>query len=145
MTPAPARLAAGVVIYRVRNGEPEYLLLRNAIHKTWGFAKGHLEGAESFEDGARREVTEETGIKDLEFDPGFRAEIEYSVPAGDGYVDKRVVYFLAMDPLGVVRRSNEHDRDCWEPREKVLSLLVHKNLRDVFSQADARMRAHRHS
>lgn len=136
MNPPPERLAAGVVIYRLREGEPEYLLLRNGLHKTWGFAKGHLEGDETFEQGARREVKEEAGITGLSLDPDFRAEIEYPVDVGDGSANKRVVYFLAQVDQDEVVLSDEHDRTGWETREKARSLLLHENLRGVFALAD---------
>ncbi len=56
--------SAGGIVYRLDNGEPRYLLIRDS-YKNWGFPKGHLEDGERPEAAAIREVGEETGLKDL--------------------------------------------------------------------------------
>src|SRR5437773_355551 len=56
--------AGGVVFRRGPRGEPRFLLIRDS-YRNWGFPKGHLEPGEPPADAARREVAEETGLKDL--------------------------------------------------------------------------------
>ncbi len=56
--------SAGGVVFRVDEGRPVYLLIRDS-YQNWGFPKGHLESGELPEDAALREVTEETGLADL--------------------------------------------------------------------------------
>src|SRR3989441_5545087 len=56
--------AGGVVFRRGPDGEPRFLLIRDS-YRNWGFPKGHLEPGEPPADAARREVAEETGLKDL--------------------------------------------------------------------------------
>src|SRR5437016_12142058 len=56
--------AGGVVFRRAPDGEPRFLLIRDA-YRNWGFPKGHLEGAEPPAVAARREVGEGTGLDDL--------------------------------------------------------------------------------
>src|SRR6267143_398808 len=56
--------AGGVVFRRGPNGEPRFLLIRDS-YRNWGFPKGHLEPGEPPAAAARREVAEETGLKDL--------------------------------------------------------------------------------
>ncbi|MEK7601993.1 MAG: NUDIX domain-containing protein [Patescibacteria group bacterium] len=41
-------------------------LVRRRPDTLWFFPKGHLEGGETHEDGARREISEETGLTNLE-------------------------------------------------------------------------------
>jgi 8-oxo-dGTP pyrophosphatase MutT (NUDIX family) len=53
--------SAGGVVYRLADGAPLYLLIRDS-YQNWGFPKGHLESGERAEDAALREVREETGI-----------------------------------------------------------------------------------
>src|SRR5438445_623644 len=66
MTRARAQLetSAGGVVYRVEDGRPLYLLIRDS-YQNWGFPKGHLEPGERAEDAARREVVEETGVREV--------------------------------------------------------------------------------
>ena len=65
----PREKSAGAIIFRTENGIKYYLLLHYAPSEPgkrgqWGFAKGHVEEGETEEETARREVAEETGIKD---------------------------------------------------------------------------------
>jgi 8-oxo-dGTP diphosphatase len=54
-------LAAGGVVLRGGPGVRETLLVHRPRYDDWTHPKGKLEGVESFEDAARREVLEETG------------------------------------------------------------------------------------
>jgi len=57
--------AAGAVIFRRTAHGVRYLVLR--AYANWDFPKGMVEAGESEFDAARREVTEETGLADLDF------------------------------------------------------------------------------
>ena len=56
--------SAGAVVFR-KEKEPLYLLLHYEA-KHWDFPKGHVEENESDNETVKREVEEETGIKDIE-------------------------------------------------------------------------------
>ena len=56
--------SAGGVVFRIDDGQPLYLLIRDS-YQNWGFPKGHLEEGEVAEAAAVREVSEETGLADL--------------------------------------------------------------------------------
>jgi 8-oxo-dGTP pyrophosphatase MutT (NUDIX family) len=63
--------SAGGVVFRVENGQPLFLLIRDS-YQNWGFPKGHLEDGEPPDVAAAREVTEETGVSGL----SIRGEID---------------------------------------------------------------------
>ena len=63
--------SAGGVVYRMENGSPLVLLIRDS-YGNWGFPKGRVERGEQPADSAQREVREETGIADST----LRGEIE---------------------------------------------------------------------
>ncbi len=56
---------AGGVIYRLRNGEVEILLIQDAKDR-WTIPKGHIEPGETAKQTAIREIGEEAGLKDVE-------------------------------------------------------------------------------
>ena len=56
--------AGGIVFRRNKKGEVEILLIQDAKDR-WTIPKGHIEEGESAKQTASREVTEETGLKDM--------------------------------------------------------------------------------
>ena len=56
--------SAGGVIFRCEDDGPHFLLILDG-YKNWGFPKGHIDAGESPDAAARREIEEETGLKDL--------------------------------------------------------------------------------
>lgn len=55
---------AGGVVYRLRDGEPEFLLVTARKRREhWVLPKGHVEKDETPEETALREVEEETGVE----------------------------------------------------------------------------------
>lgn len=55
--------AAGGVPFRKAPGGPEVLLVHRPRYDDWTFPKGKLEGDESWDQAARREVLEEAGLR----------------------------------------------------------------------------------
>jgi len=65
-----ARVSAGLLMYRLRGGAAEVLLVhpggpffRNKDEGVWSIPKGEIEPGEDLLDAARREFEEETGVK----------------------------------------------------------------------------------
>lgn len=117
-------LAAGVLLWCGSAQAPALLVLRNAKHATWGFAKGHLEDGEDLLAGALRECEEETGLRLRRADlvPGFADVSDYLTPRGHR---KRVVMFLAAFPCEVaqIRCSQEHDAYEWWAADTAIERL----------------------
>ena len=102
----------------VRDGR--VLLVHRPAYDDWTLPKGKLDKDESWEDGALREVREETGLA-----------CEIGEEAGrTRYVDargrnKEVRYFL-MTSAGEPRASNEVDEVRWVPLAEASDLLTYR-------------------
>ncbi len=103
--------SAGIIVFRVENGKPMYLLLKHPSY--WGFPKGHLEDGETEEDTARRELAEETGLTGVEIVPDFREVIEYWFKRGGDSIHKKVIFFLAKTDNPELKLSSEHEEAGW--------------------------------
>ena len=84
----PAPRSAGAVVFRRTDSGVKLLVLR--AYKNWDFPKGLVEEGEKELETARREVEEETGLRDLDFP--FGDEHKDTLPYSGG---KTARYFLA--------------------------------------------------
>lgn len=126
-------ISAGAVVFYLGD-EAEYLLLHyEAGH--WDFPKGAIEPGESELDTVRREVWEETGIKDFEIIPGFRKKIQYFYRKSRQLVRKTVIFYLARSFTKDVTLSYEHVGYIWLGYEEALRRLTFKTARDTLREA----------
>ncbi len=127
-------LSCGLVIYRKTVNGPLFLLL-HYLGGHWGFPKGHVEGEETEEQTALRELDEETGIKHAFILPNFREKMTYSYYHLGERHDKDVVFMLAETDEEKVVLSDEHQGYIWLPYDKCLQQLTFDNARAIFQSA----------
>ena len=147
----PREKSTGAIIYRMENGVPLYLLLHytpsnEGKRGQWGFAKGHVEEGETEIQTAKREIFEETGIKDLKFTPGFKRLEKYFFKKSYGlvgeakkkapWVFKLVVFFLAETRTKDVKISDEHIGFVWLPIKEAIKKTTFKNSKELLRLAD---------
>lgn len=117
------KLSAGVVVTRPCDDGVRLLLLR--AYRYWDFPKGEVEPGEDPLDTARREVKEETGLRDLDFRWGEACT--ETPPYGHGKIAR---YYLAESRTGAVELPvspelgrPEHHEVRWVTFEEGRSLL----------------------
>jgi bis(5'-nucleosidyl)-tetraphosphatase len=116
--------AGGIV---VKNNMHEIVLVNNK-RNTWTFPKGHIESHESALTAAKREIFEETGLKNLEFigDLGTYIRLKSSRK-------KSIQVFLFKTSQNEL---NPNDPDIqtaiWINKEKVLNTFSYKEDKHFF-------------
>ncbi len=136
----PIEKSAGAVIFRRENKKIYYLFLHyEAGH--WDFPKGNIEKGEKPEEAARREIFEETGIKDIEFLSGFKETIKYFYKRDNKNFLKFVTFFLVKTGQKEVKISWEHIGFKWLPYEKALEQLTFKNAKEILKKANFYLKA----
>jgi len=136
--------SAGAVVFRRENNKIFYLLLHYQSGH-WGFPKGHIEKGESIEETAKREIEEETGIKDIKFIKGFKQWIKYFFKRNypgqkKENVFKIVTYLLAETSQKKVKISFEHIGYEWLTFDEALKRLTFKNSKEILKKADKFLR-----
>jgi len=125
-------VSAGVILFRTRANR-EYLLLDYGSH--WDFPKGHIEEGEDPVATARRELREETGIRDARFVSGYLERMRYFYRKAGEQMRKVVIYFLAETAGEEVTLSHEHCGYAWASYEEALQRLTFKTAKDLLSKA----------
>ena len=125
--------SCGAVVFTRRNGQLLYVIVQELLG-AYSYPKGHMEGNETEEETARREVFEEIGFTPA-FIEGFRETDEYDLREKPG-VRKRVVYFLAeMGDESLVARPGEIRRIQLLPYEEAIECFDHEGATRVLTNA----------
>jgi 8-oxo-dGTP pyrophosphatase MutT (NUDIX family) len=125
-------VSAGVILFR-HQARREYLILDYGSH--WDFPKGHIESGEDPVVTARRELTEETGIRDARFVAGYKERMRYYYRRAGEQMHKVVIYFLAETAGEDVTLSHEHCGYAWVSYEEGLQRLTFKTAKDLLTKA----------
>lgn len=116
-----------VVVFARRAEGTRVLVLRRAPDETqapgiWQIVTGTLEGGETAQSGAVREVQEETGLRPLRM---------WTVPYVNSYFDRRrnavqlMPWFaVEVDAAAAVRLSAEHREFQWVPFDRAAELMA---------------------
>lgn len=137
----PIEKSAGAIIFRKENKKIYYLLLHypssaKAPKDYWDLPKGHVEKGEKELDTVRREVEEETGLKDIKFIEGFKEWIKYFFKFRGKNVLKFVTFYLGETKTKTVKVSFEHLGFEWLPYEAALKRLTFKNAKEILQKAN---------
>ena len=98
----------------------------------WGLPKGHVEGNETEEETAIREVKEETNLE-VEIDSSKKFVISYII---DDMIDKTVYFFPAKIVGGEIKRQEaEINNIMWAPFEEAISKITYENVKIMLKNA----------
>ncbi|WP_309130752.1 NUDIX hydrolase [Brevibacterium sp.] len=131
--------AGGIVVDFTRSDLPVAVIARlnRAGRIEWCLPKGHLEGAETPAEAARREVEEETGISGEVIRP--LGTVDYWFTVAGIRVHKLVHHFLLRARSGTLTVDNDPDQEAieaaWIPFNQLRSKLSFANERRIVAAA----------
>jgi len=128
--------SAGFIVFRRENDRLYYLLLHYTSGH-WDFPKGAIEKGETLEETAKRELREETGIKNVKIIPGFKEWIKYYFKWKGETVMKIVTFLLGETKTKKIEISFEHQGYKWLTFRDALEQLTFKNAKEVLEKANS--------
>ena len=130
-------LSAGVVIVRISQNQPSYLMLR--AFNYWDFPKGVVETDEDPQQAAIREVKEETGLTLTLDDFRWGRGYQETAPYGLGKIAR---YYLAESregepylPVNPLLGKPEHEELRWVTYKEAQAILPPR-LKAILNWAD---------
>ncbi len=108
----------------------------------WELPKGHIEKGENEIETVKREVEEETGLKDIEFIKGFKEWIKYFFKFKGINILKFVTFYLAETKTQNIKISEEHIGYKWLPYEEAFKRLTFKNAKEILQKANRYLMNH---
>ena len=132
---AEVKAAGGVVWRRTARGGTELVVVHRPRYDDWSLPKGKLDKGEGWEDGALREVEEETGMRCR-----LGEELEPASYQDRKGRDKVVRYWL-MEPVGDTAfvPNDEVDQLRWLAPPEALELLSYPHDRELVQSAAERL------
>jgi 8-oxo-dGTP diphosphatase len=122
--------AAGGIVYRfVPGGRVEFACIYREARGDWTFPKGKIDPGETFEQGALREVLEETGM--ICEVVRFAGTTNYTHRKGR---PKIVAYYLMSVKEGEFAPNEEVDELVWTPLEHVRANLTWDRDQELFDE-----------
>lgn len=119
----------------VLNEEGKVLVV-NQNSNSWSLPKGHIDSGEDALAAAKREIYEESGIKELEFvkELGEYKRYKIALDGGDDKSELKTIYMFLFktkeEKLKPIDPGNPEA--IWMPKDKVAALLTHKKDAEFF-------------
>lgn len=128
--------SCGAVVFTREKGILQYVIIRSP-EGFCGFPKGHMEGTETEQETALREIKEETGL-DVVLIDGFRTTDEHPhVREGREPILKKIVYFLAeFKGQSLVAQENEVSEIRLMPYEDAMASFQFESSTRILNEAD---------
>lgn len=110
----PERVSAGGVIIRIDRGALLVALVHEKGCSGYVLPKGGVDAGESLEEGARREIEEESGLTELAL-IGDLAVLERLSEEKDKWSINHYLLFLTSQVEGTILDTEHHDELIWAP------------------------------
>lgn len=132
--------AGGVVFRRNEKGEVEFLLYQDARDR-WTIPKGHIEPGETAQAAAKREIGEETGLKNLQVF-GWLGKVNFRYRRIDKLVLMTTQVYLAkaLNPLEKLQKEEWMNGLKWFSFHEALDEIEYEDIGKLIMLAMKRIR-----
>ncbi|MDI6401391.1 NUDIX hydrolase [Balneolaceae bacterium ANBcel3] len=122
--------AGGGIVFRISGGKTEVLLIKR--RGVWDLPKGHLESGETPEQGACREVEEETGCKQTVVVKPLGHTIHFYTEGGTT-IRKKTWWYVMQADTSDLKPQQEEDIEAirWCTPGKAVDSLGYSNLKNL--------------
>lgn len=126
-------ISCGAVVFTRKEKEIYYVIVEEQ-EGYYGFPKGHMEGTETKEETALREIYEEVGIRPHLLQ-GFRTIDEHAIPNKKDVI-KRIIYFAAeYDNQKIVYQTEELQSARLMRYEEAMSAFQFESSKRILREA----------
>lgn len=120
--------AGGIVINKKR-----ILIVYEKNSKIYSFPKGHKKNNESLIENAKREIFEETGIKNLSLIKKLGSYKRSTIKHPDN-IKKITLFLFTTDVEKLDSREKQKSKPLWTPINEVAKILSYKEDKDFFKK-----------
>lgn len=124
----------GVIPLRCKGGHWEVLIIQHGNVGHWGFPKGRPEGGETPHESAKRELTEETGLRVIRFLSDEFFEDKYQMSRKGKTFSKTSTYYPAEVEGEVVLQIEELGASKWVPLSEATKHLTYAGARSMIKR-----------
>ncbi|MBS7658632.1 MAG: NUDIX domain-containing protein [Candidatus Bathyarchaeia archaeon] len=128
------QVSAGGVVFRREKDKILFFLLGFKEKKIWCLPKGIIEKGESELEAAKREVAEETGIKNLKLISKI-GSINYQFWFRKNKINKTVHFYLFETDQVETKIGEEHDTYGWFTFNEALKSLSYNGEKEILKKA----------
>ncbi len=126
--------SCGIIPFVKQNHKIKFLLVQHQAGH-WSFPKGRIKKGEREIETAKRELVEETGLKDFEILKNICFTEKYGFEKDGKKYDKEVRYFLALVKSSKVKLSrSELQAYRWLGFKEAVKLITHESARDILRE-----------
>lgn len=126
-------VSSGAVVFTRKDNEIYFVIVKS-LEGFYGFPKGHIEGNETEEETALREIYEEIGIRP-QILTGFRTTDEHTIPNKTDVI-KRIIYFVAeYDNQQICYQEDELEGAYLMTYEEAMSAFQFESSKRILNEA----------